>query len=79
MTEARIGREYYDRGEYFDAGTGHLTRDESPFRRYRVEKVLGIHAPSPEDRVLDMGCGLSLIHISEPTRLLRRSRMPSSA
>ena len=25
------------------------------------------------------GFGLSLIHISEPTRLLRRSRMPSSA
>ena len=24
-------------------------------------------------------CKLSLIHISEPTRLLRRSRMPSSA
>lgn len=61
MTEARIGREYYDRGEYFDAGTGHLTRDESPFRRYRVEKVLGIHAPSPEDRVLDMGCGWGTI------------------
>ena len=30
-------------------------------------------------RVYDIGEVLSLIHISEPTRLLRRSRMPSSA
>ena len=26
-----------------------------------------------------MDCGLSLIHISEPTRLVHSSRMPSSA
>jgi len=61
VTAQRIGREYYDQGEYFDTGTGHLTRDDSPFRRYRVEKVLGIHAPSPGDRVLDMGCGWGTI------------------
>ena len=30
-------------------------------------------------RVRNLKTGLSLIHISEPTRLLRRSRMPSSA
>jgi cyclopropane fatty-acyl-phospholipid synthase-like methyltransferase len=57
VTAERIGREYYDGGEYFDAGTGHLTREDSPFRRYRVDKVSGIHAPGPGDRVLDMGCG----------------------
>ena len=31
------------------------------------------------ERVVATGKDLSLIHISEPTRLLRRSRMPSSA
>ena len=36
-------------------------------------------AASPAARVRLLGVGLSLIHISEPTRLLRRSRMPSSA
>jgi ubiquinone/menaquinone biosynthesis C-methylase UbiE len=57
MTDARIGREYYDRGEYFDTGTDHLTDLDSRFQRYRVRKVLGIHEPGPEDRVLDLGCG----------------------
>ena len=32
-----------------------------------------------ELKLQEMGASLSLIHISEPTRLLRRSRMPSSA
>ena len=30
-------------------------------------------------KLVDMGMVLSLIHISEPTRLIIRSRMPSSA
>ena len=54
MSEDRVGKEYYDRNEYFDAGTGHLTDLDSPFQRYRVRKVLGILAPGAEDRVLDL-------------------------
>ena len=57
MTGSRIDREYYDRGDYFDAGTGHLTDLRSRFQRYRVRKVLEIHRPAPGDRVLDLGCG----------------------
>ena len=51
----RIDAAYYDRSEYFAAG--HLTDRQSPFQRYRVEKVLSIYDPAPEERVLDLGCG----------------------
>lgn len=57
MSEDRIDREYYEKSEYFDAGTTHLTDLDSPFQRYRVAKVLDIHSPGPGDRVLDLGCG----------------------
>jgi ubiquinone/menaquinone biosynthesis C-methylase UbiE len=57
MTEERIGREFYDRSDYFDGGTEHLQDLESPFQRYRVEKVLQIYNPEPGERVLDLGCG----------------------
>jgi ubiquinone/menaquinone biosynthesis C-methylase UbiE len=53
----RIDAAYYDRSSYFDAGTGHLTDLQSAFQRYRVEKVLGIYDPGPEERVVDLGCG----------------------
>ena len=42
----------------------------------RVVVKINDRGPFKDDRIIDM---LSLIHISEPTRLLRRSRMPSSA
>ncbi len=51
----RIDAAYYDRSEYFEAG--HLTDRQSPFQRYRVEKILSIYDPAGEERVLDMGCG----------------------
>jgi SAM-dependent methyltransferase len=51
----RIDADYYDRSEYFAAG--HLRDLRSPFQRYRVEKVLSIYDPSPQERVLDLGCG----------------------
>jgi len=58
MSERRIGKEHYDSGEYFEGrGTAHLTDRESPFQRYRVEKVTAIHPPMPGDRVVDLGCG----------------------
>jgi SAM-dependent methyltransferase len=53
----QIDRAYYDRSDYFEAGAGHLTDLESPFQRYRVARVLEIHDPGPDDRVLDLGCG----------------------
>lgn len=52
----RIGKSYYDESEYFE-GAAHLRDFSSPFQRYRLRKVLAIHAPGPEDRVLDLGCG----------------------
>ena len=57
MSEDRIGREFYDRTDYFEEGTEHLRDLESPFQRYRVDKVLQIYEPGREERVLDLGCG----------------------
>lgn len=58
MSEGRIGKEFYDSSDYFEnRGTTHLVDHGSPFQRYRVAKVLEIHAPGPEDRVVDLGCG----------------------
>lgn len=53
----RIGREYYDSGEYFEGGTEHLTDLGSPFQRYRIAKVLEIYEPRSDERVVDFGCG----------------------
>lgn len=55
--EERIGREFYDRSDYFEGGTEHLQNLDSPFQKYRIEKVLQIYQPGPEERVLDLGCG----------------------
>ena len=57
MTEERIGRDFYDRSDYFERGTEHLQDLDSPFQKYRVDKVLQIYEPGPEERVLDLGCG----------------------
>jgi SAM-dependent methyltransferase len=53
----RVDRSWYDRSDYFDAGTAHLTDWASRFQRYRVAKVLGIYDPGPDERVVDLGCG----------------------
>lgn len=53
----RIGKEFYDRSDYFEGHTGHLTDLESSFQRYRVGKVLQIYDPRPGERVVDLGCG----------------------
>lgn len=52
-----IDRSWYDSSTYFDGDTAHLVDLDSPFQRYRVERVLAIATPSPEDRVVDLGCG----------------------
>ncbi len=57
MSEDRIGREFYDRTDYFEEGTEHLRDLENPFQRYRVDKVLQIYEPGREECVLDLGCG----------------------
>lgn len=57
MTEERIGREFYDRSDYFEGRTEHLQDLDSPFQKYRIDKVLQIYEPGPEERVLDLGCG----------------------
>lgn len=57
MTEERIGRDFYDRSDYFEGGTEHLQDLDSPFQKYRIDKVRQIYDPGPEERVLDLGCG----------------------
>ena len=57
MAEERIGREFYDRSDYFEGGAEHLHDFDSPFQRYRVDKVREIYEPGPGERVLDLGCG----------------------
>ncbi len=57
MSADRIGREFYDRSDYFEEGTEHLRDLDSPFQRYRVDKVLQLYEPGREERVLDLGCG----------------------
>ena len=57
MTEPHIGKEYYDRSDYFEVRAGHLTDMQSPFQRYRVQKVLDIYMPMSGQRVVDFGCG----------------------
>lgn len=52
---ARIGKEFYDSTDYFEGA--HLTDHDSAFQRYRIEKVLGIHRPGPDQDVVDLGCG----------------------
>lgn len=55
--EERIGREFYDSSDYFEGEADHLLDHDSPFQRYRVRKVLEIHSPAPDARVVDLGCG----------------------
>ena len=57
MTGERIGREFYDQSDYFEGGTEHLQDFNSPFQKYRIDKVLQIYEPGAEERVLDLGCG----------------------
>ena len=52
----RIGKCWYDESDYIQSAT-YLHDFASSFQRYRLRKVLAIHAISSEDRVLDMGCG----------------------
>ena len=57
MTEPHIGKEYYDQSDYFERSSAHLTDMQSPFQRYRVQKVLDIFPPMSGQRVVDFGCG----------------------
>jgi 2-polyprenyl-3-methyl-5-hydroxy-6-metoxy-1,4-benzoquinol methylase len=58
MAQSRIGKEYYDSSDYFEArGGDHLTDPTSRFHRYRIAKVLEIYDPAPEEQVVDLGCG----------------------
>lgn len=56
-SDSRIGSDYYDRSDYFEDASVHLQNLDSPFQRYRMRKVLEIHQPGKEARVLDLGTG----------------------
>ena len=78
--EKTITKEKQD--EIIEIGTGikDMTKDISE-RKIPFDTVTKINndLPEGERRVKQEGQDLSLIHISEPTRRLRGSRMPSSA
>jgi len=57
VSEGRIDQAYYDASGYFEGDAEHLQDMRSAFQRYRIRKVLGIHPPAADDRVLDLGCG----------------------
>lgn len=59
-TAGRIGQEYYDGSDYFDAQS-HLVDPNSPFHQYRLREVLRLAQPKPEDRAVDIGCGWGTI------------------
>lgn len=56
----RIGREFYDGSDYFDAQQ-HLVDPQSAFHQYRLREVLRLAEARPTDRVLDIGCGWGTI------------------
>jgi cyclopropane fatty-acyl-phospholipid synthase-like methyltransferase len=56
QNEGRVDQAYYDQSEYHD-GAAHLVDFDSPFQRYRIEKILALYEPGREERVLDLGCG----------------------
>ncbi len=57
MSEARIGRDFYDGTDYFEGRAAHIVDLESDFQRYRVAKVLELYEPGRDARVVDLGCG----------------------
>jgi cyclopropane fatty-acyl-phospholipid synthase-like methyltransferase len=59
-TPGRIGREYYDGSDYFDA-QDHLVDPNSAFHQYRLREVMRLAAPQPQDKALDIGCGWGTI------------------
>ena len=54
-------------------------RGASAFRQWQQEERLVLHPQCPPTVSVGTDRNLSLIHISEPTRQLMSSRMPSSA
>ncbi len=56
----RIGREFYDGSDYFEA-EAHLVDPNSSFHQYRLREVLRLADVQPQDRVVDLGCGWGTI------------------
>ena len=54
---SRIDQAWYDRSGYFEGSAARFADLQGRFQRYRVAKVLDIHTPGPDDRVVDLGCG----------------------
>ena len=73
----RIDAAYYDRSAYFDAD--HLTDLNSPFQRYRVDKVRAIYDPLPHEHVLDLGCGWGTIEWALAPRVAQVAGVDFSA
>lgn len=63
----RIDKDFYDSTDYFEGS--HLVDHGSAFQRYRIEKVLDIHRPGPDDAVVDLGCGWGTFPIALADRV----------
>jgi cyclopropane fatty-acyl-phospholipid synthase-like methyltransferase len=66
----RIGKEHYDSSDYFEGERArHLADPDSPFQRYRIEKVTELAAPRTTDRVVDLGCGWGTFELALADRV----------
>jgi cyclopropane fatty-acyl-phospholipid synthase-like methyltransferase len=66
----RIGKEHYDSSDYFEGERArHLADPDSPFQRYRIEKVTELAAPRATDRVVDLGCGWGTFELALADRV----------
>jgi cyclopropane fatty-acyl-phospholipid synthase-like methyltransferase len=54
----KIDSKYYDE-HMFSPGAGYdfMKSLDTPFQKYRIQKVLQIYTPNRDERVLDLGCG----------------------
>jgi cyclopropane fatty-acyl-phospholipid synthase-like methyltransferase len=70
MSAERIGKEHYDSSDYFEGERArHLTDAASAFQRYRIAKVVDLAAPTPADRVVDLGCGWGTFELALADRV----------
>ena len=78
-----VGKEDHQVIAYYDASRQMSVAHRESNKPWRFQKLRSYLGWDSHNAVVvgidEAGHILSLIHISEPTRLLRRSRMPSSA
>ena len=65
-----IGKDHYDSSDYFEGESArHLADPDSPFQRYRIDKVTQLAEPRAVDRVVDLGCGWGTFELALADRV----------